>query len=64
MKPSKIARKYIEMAVREEIKEARPDYPEGLVDRVVAATMNNLDVKTAVCRAIEIAAGDQQCPQN
>jgi len=59
MVASKTSRKYIEMAVRENIAKVRPDYPPSLVEKVVSASMNGLDVKKdTLYRAIELAALD------
>ena len=51
-------RDYIEMAIRKSVTSARPDYPESLVNRVVAATMDNLGVRRDWIKSIELAMAD------
>ena len=54
--PSKTAKYFIELAVREKIHKVRPDYPSSIVEQVVNSTMKyNGYSKDVLYSAIELA---------
>lgn len=66
MKISNEVRKYIELALRQKIKDQRPDYSQKVIDKVVAASIASMGAahlnvnSDTLYMAIDLAIKDQR----